>query len=113
MVAPSPAGPPPTTSTSASPPTMARRRGRATRAASSGRFSAGNAHLPAVQQFHGKRVVLPGALLQRGNVLQQPRPERAAPVPALVDVRDEAARINELERRCGHLQIFQEAGDLA
>src|SRR5689334_7477646 len=71
IAAPRPAGPPPTTSTSASPPSVACRCGSATRAASSGRFSAGNAHLPAIEQFHGELVVLLRARLQRGNVLQQ------------------------------------------
>src|SRR3954471_12453115 len=113
IAAPRPAGPPPTPSTSASPPSVAWRAGSAIRAAASGRLSAGKAHLRAVEQLHRKGVVLLRAGLERGNVLQKAGPERPAPVPALVDVRHEAAGIHELERRCRHLQVLEEAGHLA
>src|SRR5205823_131374 len=106
--APSPAGPPPTTSTSVSAATIARRGGSSTRAASSGRFSDGK-RLALVQHLERDVHGLARALLQRGQRLVDGGAQRAPLVPRAVEVRAQAPRVHEIERRCRQLQVLEEA----
>src|SRR5262245_48085318 len=110
--APRPAGPPPTTSTSVSPASVARRGGRSTPAPLSGRFSEGTLLLLSGEKLDGEAVGLLRPLLQRRQRLGDARAHRAAAVPGFVEVRDQPARVDQVERRRGQLERFEKAADL-
>src|SRR4051812_47117978 len=90
IAAPRPAGPPPTTSTSVSPASAAWRGGSAMRASFSGRFNEGTPRFFLGEKFQKDLVRFLRARLQRRNRFREHRPHRLAPVPGLVEVRDEA-----------------------
>src|SRR4029077_17839004 len=126
MAAPSPAGPPPTTSTSHSAATVAVRGARVMVVGSRGRSSGGIAsasrcasglHLPTrpvvLQDLEGDLVGAPGARLDLGHRLLEPGLQVAPQVPPAIDVGDELARVDLLERRHGDLEILEEARHLA
>src|SRR5262245_34763188 len=110
--APMPAGPPPTTSTSASPASSAWRRGSSMHAASSGRLNVGMLLL-AGEKRERQPVRLARALLQRGEFLRDMGAHRAAAVPALVEIRDYAPGVDQVERRRRQVERFQKAAHLA
>src|SRR6185295_10065170 len=111
--APRPAGPPPTTSTSVSPASVARRGGRSTAAPLSGRFSEGTLLFLSGEQFEHQAMSLLRALLQGRQRFADPGPHRAAPVPRLVEVGDQAAGVDEMQRRRGQVERLEKAAHLA
>src|SRR5512134_1103630 len=93
--APRPAGPPPTTSTSVSPASTAWRGGSSTVGASSGRFRVGIALLSG-QRLEQQAMRLARTLLQLRQLLGDARGYRAAAVPGIVQISDEAPGIHQL-----------------
>src|SRR5438552_3391488 len=110
--APRPAGPPPTTSTSVSAASVARRGGSSIVGAGSGRFREGTLLFLAGEKLDDDLVRLAGALLQRRQRLGDLLAHRAPAVPRLVEVGDQAPRVDQVERRCGQLQRLEEAAHL-
>src|SRR3954470_22413632 len=113
MAAPKPAGPPPTTSTSVSAASIACRGGSAIFSTRSGRFRDGTGLLLRLQEFDEDLLRFLRALLEGRHGACEMAFHRAAAVPRLVEVSDQAPGIDEIERRRRDLQVFQQAGYLA